>query len=153
MNVKKALSFSALGLLLVAGHEGFSSKPYKDTGGITTNGFGNTLIEPTKEVTVQKALQDLKENTTMTGRAVSRCLTAEVTQGQYDAYVSFAYNVGVNAFCKSTMLRLANQGDRIGSCNQFDRWMYVAGRDCRIKSNNCSGIAKRREDEKQLCLS
>jgi lysozyme len=153
LNLKKGLSLSALGLLLIAGHEGFSSKPYKDTGGVVTNGFGNATITPSKSVTVVEALGDLKENTTMTGRGVSRCLTAEVTQGQYDAYVSFAYNVGVNAFCKSTMLKLANQGDKVGSCNQFDRWTYVAGRDCKIKSNNCSGIAKRREDEKQLCLS
>ena len=76
-----------------------------------------------------------------------------MTQGQYDAYVSFAYNVGINAFCKSTMVKLANQGDKVGSCNQFDRWVYVAGKDCRIAKNNCRGIAKRRAEEKALCLS
>ena len=51
------------------------------------------------------------------------------------------------------MAKLANQGDRVGSCNQFDRWVYVAGKDCRIASSNCRGIAKRRAEEKALCLS
>ena len=150
---KKILGLSAVGLMLIATHEGFSPIPYKDTGGVVTNGFGNATISPSKKVTVVEALSDLKLNTSATGKRVNNCLTADVTQGQYDAYISFAYNVGTTAFCKSTMLKLANEGDREGSCNQFDRWMYVAGKDCKIKSSNCAGIYKRRAEEKQLCLS
>jgi GH24 family phage-related lysozyme (muramidase) len=104
-------------------------------------------------VTVIEALGDLKLNTSSTGKRVNKCLTAEVTQGQYDSYISFAYNVGSTAFCKSTMAKLANEGDREGSCAQFDRWMFVAGKDCKIKASNCGGILKRREAEKELCLS
>lgn len=152
-NLKRGLGFSAIGLIMLAMHEGYSEKPYKDTGGVVTNGFGNATITPSKPVTVIEALADLKDNTKATGEAVSKCVTAEMTQGQFDAYVSFAYNVGTNAFCKSTMVKLANAGDKVGSCNQFDRWMFVAGKDCRIKANNCSGIAKRRKEEKELCLS
>ena len=150
---KKILGLSAVGLMLIATYEGYSPEPYKDTGGVVTNGFGNATINPSKKVTVVEALGDLKLNTSSTGKRVNKCLTADVTQGQYDAYISFAYNVGSTAFCKSTMLKLANEGDRVGSCNQFDRWMYVAGKDCKIKSSNCSGIVKRREAEKDLCLS
>lgn len=150
---KKALGFSAAGLIMLAMHEGYSHKPYKDTGGVVTNGFGNATLSPNRTVTVIDALTDLQVNTQKTGEAVSKCITAEITQGQYDAYVSFAYNVGVNAFCKSTMAKFANQGDKVASCNQFDRWVYVAGKDCRIASSNCRGIAKRRAEEKALCLS
>jgi GH24 family phage-related lysozyme (muramidase) len=150
---KSILSFSAAGLIMLAAHEGFSSKPYLDTGGVLTNGFGNATINPSKSVTVVEALEDLKANTSSTGKAVSRCVTWPITQGQYDAYVSIAYNVGTNAFCKSTMAKLANAGDRVGSCNQFNRWTFVAGKDCNIKSSNCSGIVKRRKEEKDLCLS
>lgn len=150
---KGALALSASGLLMIAMHEGFSSEPYKDVGGVVTNGFGNATRNPNKTVTVNEALIDLKENTNETGLGISKCITAPMTQGQYDAYVSFAYNVGVNAFCKSTMARLANAGDKISSCNQFDRWVYVAGKDCRIKANKCSGIVNRRKEEKTLCLS
>lgn len=153
MSFKKALGFSAAGLIMLAMHEGYSPTPYKDTGGVVTNGFGNATINPNKNVTVIEALTDLQANTHKTGEGVARCVTAELTQGQYDAYVSFAYNVGINAFCKSTMAKFANQGDKVASCNQFDRWVYVAGKDCRIRANNCYGIAKRRAEEKALCLS
>lgn len=154
INFKKfAVGLSAGGLLLIATHEGFSPTPYKDTAGVITNGFGNATRSPHKSVTVVEALSDLKANTSTAGEAVSRCITAEMTQGQYDAYVSLAYNVGTHAFCKSTMAKLANQGDKVASCNQFDRWMFVAGKDCRIASSNCRGIAKRRAEEKALCLS
>ena len=148
-----AVALSAAGLLLIAMHEGFSPTPYKDTGGVVTNGFGNATISPNRNVTVTQALEDLKVNASRAGQAVLDCVHTPMTQGQYDAYVSFAYNVGVSKFCKSTMAKKANQGDLVGSCNEFDRWMFVAGRDCRIKSSNCGGIAKRREDEKKLCLS
>lgn len=150
---KTLLTLSAAGLLLIATHEGFSSKPYKDTGGVITNGFGNATITPNKSVTVVEALEDLKTNTSVAGKAVTKCVTWPITQGQYDAYTSFAYNVGTGAFCKSTMAKKANQGDRVGSCNEFSKWTYVAGKDCKIKANKCSGIAKRREEEKTLCLS
>lgn len=153
MNLKRGLGLSAIGLIMIAMHEGYSPTPYKDTGGVVTNGFGNATISPNKPVSVVEALSDLRLNTESAGQGVSRCVTAEMTQGQYDAYVSFAYNVGINAFCKSTMVKLANQGDKVGSCNQFDRWVYVAGKDCRIAKNNCRGIAKRRAEEKALCLS
>lgn len=152
-NFKKALGFSAAGLIMLAMHEGYSPKPYKDTGGVVTNGFGNATLSPNRTVTVVEALTDLQTNTQKTGEGISKCITAELTQGQYDAYVSFAYNVGVDRFCKSTMAKLANQGDKVGSCNQLDRWMFVAGKDCRIASSNCRGIAKRRAEEKALCLS
>lgn len=150
---KGALALSAGGLLLIASNEGFSPSPYKDTGGIVTNGFGNTTINPSKNVTVTEALSDLNQNTTKTSQGVMSCVTSPITQGQLDAYVSFAYNVGVGAFCKSTMAKLANQGEKVASCNQFDRWVYVAGKDCRIAKNNCGGIVKRRTQEKNLCLS
>jgi lysozyme len=153
-NVTKSIvGLSAAGLLLIATHEGFSSKPYKDTGGVITNGFGNATINPSKNVTVVEALEDLKINTSVAGKAVAKCVRSDITQGQYDAYTSLAFNVGTGAFCKSTMAKLANAGDKIGSCNQFDRWTFVAGKDCKIKANNCAGIAKRRKEEKDLCLS
>lgn len=153
-NLTKGLAaLSASGLLMIAMNEGFSPTPYKDTGGVVTNGFGNASINPQKPVTVVEALTDLQENTQKVGQGVQKCLTTPVTQGQYDAYVSFAYNVGVSAFCKSTMAKKANIGDRYGSCAEFDKWVYVARKDCKIKSNNCGGIVKRRSEEKKLCLS
>jgi lysozyme len=149
---KGAAAFSAAGLIALAAHEGFSSKPYLDTGGIWTNGFGNTRIEPEKTVTVEKGLQDLRTNIQLFERKVQSCITQPMSQGNLDAFVSFSYNVGGNAFCSSTMAKKFNAGDSAGACQEFMRWVYVAGKDCRIKANNCSGIVKRREAERDMCL-
>jgi len=155
MNNKKVIAsaiFSAAGLILLAIHEGFSPTPYIDTGGVITNGFGNANRDAHKTVTVVQALEDLKINASSAGQAVSKCVLTTMTQNQYDAYVSFAYNIGNRAFCNSTMVRKANAGDAVGSCNEFKRWQFVAGKDCRIASSNCSGIVKRRKAELALCL-
>ena len=143
---------SATGLIFLASQESFSPIPYKDTKGIITNGFGNATITPNQKVTVPKALEDLKQNTTDAGKAVSSCITSSLTQNQYDAFVSLAYNVGSYSFCKSTIVKKANDGDLIGACNEFKRWTFVGGKDCKIKENKCYGIYKRREAERQLCL-
>jgi lysozyme len=148
-----ALIFSASALIMLATNEGFNPNPYKDTGGVITNGFGNSTIDPHKTVSVTKALSDLEINTSKIGSEIKKCITSPITQGQYDAFVSFSYNVGSNAFCKSTMAKKANAGDLVGSCNEFKRWTYVAGKDCREPSNNCLGIVNRRKKEYELCLS
>ena len=147
------LSLSASGLIFLASQESYSPVPYKDTKGIITNGFGNASITPNQKVTVPKALEDLKQNTSEAGKAVSSCVMSRITQNQYDAFVSLAYNVGSYSFCKSTIVKKANQDDLIGACEEFKRWTFVGGKDCKIKSNNCYGIYKRREAERQLCLS
>jgi len=147
------LSLSASGLIFLASQESYSPVPYKDTKGIITNGFGNASITPNQKVTVPKALEDLKQNTSEAGKAVSSCVMSRITQNQYDAFVSLAYNVGSYSFCKSTIVKKANAGDLIGACEEFKRWTFVGGKDCKIKSNKCYGIYKRREAERQLCLS
>jgi lysozyme len=149
---KSALALSATGLIALAAHEGFSGKPYLDTGGIWTNGFGNTRIDPEKTVTVEKGLADLRTNIQVFERKVQSCITRPMSQGNLDAFVSFSFNVGGNAFCGSTMAKKFNAGDTPGACQEFMRWVYVAGKDCRIKANNCYGIVKRREAERDTCL-
>lgn len=146
------LSLSSAGLLFLASQENFSQVPYKDTRGVVTNGFGNASINPNQKVTVIKALSDLQQNTSEAGQAVAKCVTAPLTQNQYDSFVSLAFNVGSNSFCKSTLVKKANSNDLVGSCNEFNKWVFVDGKDCRIKSNNCYGIVKRRIAERELCL-
>jgi len=146
------LSLSAAGLIFLATQESYSPVPYKDARGIITNGFGNAFITPNQKVTVPKALDDLKDNALKAEDAVKSCVTSKITQNQFDAFVSLTFNVGGYAFCKSTIVKKANEGDLIGACNEFKRWTFVDGKDCSIKSNNCYGIYKRRESERQLCL-
>jgi lysozyme len=80
-----------------------------------------------------------------------RCITAPVAQHEYDAVVAWAYNVGTGAACRSTLVRKLNAGDYAGACAEFSRWTYFQGRDCRNPANRCSGLVKRRADERAKC--
>jgi lysozyme len=138
-------ALSATGLILIAIMEGFSPTPYKDAVGIPTDGFGNTH-NVGKNKTVPQHLEQLNRNATVAGLAVSRCITKPMTQGNYDAFVSFTFNVGEGAFCKSTLVKKFNAGDTAGACNELTRWVYAGGK-------KLPGLVARREKEKELCLS
>jgi lysozyme len=142
MNKWKALS--AVGLIAIALHEGWSDKPYLDVAGIWTNGFGNTHNAQQK-VTVPQGLEQLGSNVKDAEDAVNRCVTSYISQQTFDAFVSFAYNVGGNAFCKSTMVRKFNAGDKHAACNELQRWTYAGGKKQK-------GLVARREKERKMCL-
>ncbi len=73
-------------------------------------------------------------------------VTTPINQSQFDALVSLAFNIGVNALAKSTLLKLLNNKDYAGAASQFGRWVYA-------NKKRLPGLVKRREDEKQLFLS
>jgi lysozyme len=144
---RNAVALSAAGLVALASWESFRSQPYLDIGGVWTDGFGNTNnVVPGKSVTVEQALDTLLKNVKTAEQAVNTCITKPMTQGQYDAFVKFTYNVGNDAFCKSTLVKKFNAGDSQGACDQLMRWVYVKG----VKVN---GLVNRREAERKLCLS
>jgi lysozyme len=144
---RNAVALSAAGLVALASWESFRSKPYLDIGGVWTDGFGNTNnVVPGKAVTVEQALDTLLKNVKIAETAVNTCITKPMTQGQYDAFVKFTYNVGNDAFCKSTLVKKFNAGDPKGACDELLRWVYVKG----VKVN---GLVNRRKAEHQLCLS
>ena len=144
---RTAISLSAAGLIALASWEGFESKPYKDIGGVWTDGFGNTnQVVPNKPVTVPQALDRLNKNVNEFETTVNRCITQPMTQGQFDAFVKFSFNVGSGAFCKSTLVKKFNTGDSVGACNELRRWVYVKGK-------RVQGLVNRREAERTLCLS
>jgi len=142
-----AIALSAAGLVALASWEAFRSEPYRDIGGVWTDGFGNTNnVNPSKSVSVPQALNQLLINVRSAEGAVNTCITKPMTQGEYDAFVKFTFNVGNRAFCNSTLVRKFNAGDNVGACNELMRWVYVKG----VKVN---GLVNRRESEKKLCLS
>jgi lysozyme len=144
---KKVVTFSAAGLIALATWEGFESNPYKDIGGVWTDGFGNTnQVVPNKVLTVPQALDRLNKNVNEFEATVNRCITQPTTQGQYDAFVKFSFNVGSNAFCKSTLVKKFNSGDSAGACNELSKWVFVKGR-------RVQGLVNRREAERSMCLS
>lgn len=110
--------------------EGLKLKPYLDTKNVPTIGIGNTFYLDGKKVTMQDKPLTLREAVKL-GRIVSdnfakevfSLLKKEVNQNQFNALVSLAYNIGINAFEKSTVLKLVNiNPDDLSIKNAFMMW-------------------------------
>lgn len=76
---------------------------------------------------------------------MSKYVKVKLTQNQFDALVSFVYNVGVGAFRTSTLLRKLNNGDYVGAAAEFKRWKFGGGKEL-------PGLVRRRKAEEQLFL-
>lgn len=72
------------------------------------------------------------------------CIKTPLADNQKAAFLSFAFNVGNGAFCKSTLVRKANAGDLMGACAELSRWTMAGGREL-------PGLVKRRAAERALC--
>ena len=141
------LSLSAVGLLTIAKWEGFSDKAYIPVpGDVPTIGFGSTEgVKMGDTITVPKAIERLYRDTEKAESAIGRCVKVPLSQGEFDAFTSFAFNVGTEAFCSSTLVKKLNQGDYAGACAELKRWVYVDGR-------KVQGLVTRREAEFRLCM-
>lgn len=141
------LSLSAVGLLTIAKWEGFSDHAYIPVpGDVPTIGFGSTEgVKMGDTITVSKAIERLYRDTGKAESAIGRCVKVPLAQCEYDAFTSFAFNVGTEAFCSSTLVKKLNAGDYSGACQELKRWVYVDGR-------RVQGLVNRREAEYRLCM-
>ena len=142
-----ALSVSAATLVGIALYEGYRGDAYIPVkGDVPTIGFGATSgVKIGDKTTPERALVTLLADVNSHSEGIKRCIHVPLYQHEFDAYSSFAYNVGVGAFCKSTLNRKLNSGDYVGACNELKRWVYAGGR-------KLPGLVKRREQERRLCL-
>jgi lysozyme len=136
------------GINLIKKFEGFSSVPYLCPAGKWTIGYGWTLgvnkdSKPITETEATKLLADGLENYE-TG--VLDCVDVDLQQCEFDALVSFAYNLGVHALRGSTLLKRLNEGKYEEAADQFLRWNKASG-------NVLAGLTKRREAERELFLN
>jgi lysozyme len=84
---------------------------------------------------------------------MARCVPGEMPDSVVKAFGHLSYNIGPDAFCRSTAARLLNEGRFREACHQIPRWRFIGSKDCAIKANKCGGIPRRREWEHKLCLS
>lgn len=147
----KATNTSSAGLALIKKYEGFRSKPYKCPAGVWTIGYGatyypdGTKVRPTDPAIDEAHATILLENMLKTyEKAVDSYTRDDITQNQFDALVSFAYNLGTNALKNSTLLKKVNAKPYDPAIEyEFGKWVRAAGKVL-------PGLVRRRREEAQL---
>ena len=104
--------------------EGVRLKAYKDTKGIWTIGVGHTGPEVVQGLvwTREQVMDAFNKDVAWAEDAVNKYVTVPLTQNQFDALVSFTFNVGETQFKRSTLVKKLNVGDYEGAAREFDRW-------------------------------
>lgn len=145
---------------LIKRFEGFSEKAYLCPAGVLTIGYGHTGIDvmPGQRVTKEQAGRTLKADVEKFADIVNKAVTHKITQGQFDALVSFCFNLGpgragvkdgfvtLKSGAPSTLLRKTNAGDKEGAAAEFMKWTKAGGVELK-------GLVARRAAEKDLYLS
>lgn len=132
---------------MIAGFEGFSAVAYQDGGGIWTCGYGHTAgVKDGDTCTKDQAQEWLAEDVQNAENAVNTYVTVPLTQNQFDALVSFTYNVGAGSLQHSTLLKLLNAGENMGAASQFLAWNHINGQLSK-------GLMARRVAERNLFMT
>lgn len=149
------MRLSHQGLELIKRFEGLSLKAYKDAVGVPTIGYGHILgVKMGTEITALEAEELLKQDVSHFEQGVSRLineLDINITQPQFDALVSFAFNLGLGNLKKSTLLKklyLMKQGDKLSMqavAKEFLRWNKAGGKVLQ-------GLVNRRQAESDSFL-
>ena len=139
---------NAAGLALLKSFEGLRLKAYRCPAGVWTIGYGTTAnVREGQVITEQQAEGFLKADLAKFEAGVERLLAgATVNENMFSACVSLAYNIGLNAFAGSTVLKRIKLGNKIGAANAFEMWVRGGGKIL-------PGLVRRREAERKLFLS
>lgn len=150
----KITKLSQKGLELIKQFEGLKLKPYLCPANIATVGYGNTYYpDGTKvkvtdpAITKERAEELLKHLVVSYEKAVDSFCRDDISQNQFDALVSFAYNVGVGNLQKSTLIKKVNANPKdVTIADEFMKWNKAAGRVL-------AGLTRRRQAEANLYFS
>lgn len=153
------MQLSSKGMDLLAQFEGFSSKPYQDSVGVWTIGYGNTYYISGKRVTANDPHLTRSQAHDLKKAIVNRDFTPSVNlalapaikkgwvnQAMFDACISLAYNIGVKGFANSSIAKKLNAGDKQGAANAFLLYNKAGGKVLQ-------GLVNRRNAERKLFLS
>jgi len=142
---------SKQGLDLICRFEGFSPVIYICPAGYPTIGYGHLITEANKErfldgVDEDEALELLRSDVGKAERAVLRLIAVPLTQGQFDALVSFTFNLGSGALQRSTLRRKVNREEHDDVPAELMKWVWAGGRKLK-------GLVKRRAAEATIYAS
>jgi len=150
----KITKVSEKGISLIKAHEGLRLKPYLCPANVATIGYGNTFYEDGKKVnlkdsmiTESRAVELLKFTLNKFEQYVDSYCVDTITQNQFDALVSFCFNLGPANLKNSTLLKKVNKDPNDPTIRQeFMKWTKAGGRTLK-------GLVKRRESEADLYFS
>lgn len=153
--LKKLGALTAAGVLLcglVATYEGLRTKAYLDPVGIPTICYGETYGVRLGQIKTRQECDEMLLGSLAKHEAgMRKCMDDPdgLAIEPYIAFLDFSYNVGVGAFCQSTLLRYLNHGDIEDACKELLKWTKakVAG-----KMITLNGLVKRRQAEYELCM-
>lgn len=142
---------SQSGINMIKSHEGLRLRAYQCPAGVWTIGYGSTYaVTQGLEISEADAEGRLRRDLRTAERAADRLVQVDLSQGQFDALVSFTFNLGAGALESSTLLRKLNAGDYEGAQAEFPRW-----RNARVNGvlTPLPGLVRRRADEAALFAS
>ncbi len=139
---------SEKGFDLIRKYEGLQLAAYVCPGGKLTIGYGHTGPDVTKgrKIDAEEANALLEHDVQRFERAVNELVTVPMTQGMFDALISFSFNLGAGSLKNSTLLKKLNSDDREAAANEFLRWNKAMGKVL-------AGLTARRESERELFLA
>ncbi len=145
---------SAAGLALIRRWEGFRAAPYRDAAGVPTIGYGTIRYEDDSPVTLaDPPIAEARAEALLLAHvarqacpSVLRLIAVPLSDPQYDALVSFTYNLGGGTLQASTLRRKVNRGEDAGAAAEFPRWCWAGGQ-------RLEGLRRRRQAEAALYLS
>ena len=139
------------GLALIKQFEGLRLDAYICPAGVPTIGYGTTKVngqsvKVPSTITESQANNYLQSDVKTFEQAVNSAVTVPVTQNQFDALVSFTYNLGPGNLRSSTLLKKLNAKDYAGAADEFPKWNKSGGKEL-------AGLTRRRNAERDLFLS
>ena len=139
---------SEKGFDLIRKYEGLQLAAYVCPGGKLTIGYGHTGPDVTKgrKIDAEEANALLEHDVQRFERGVNELVTVPMTQGMFDALISFSFNLGAGSLKNSTLLKKLNSDDREAAANEFLRWNKAMGKVL-------AGLTARRESERELFLA
>ncbi|ECK7391395.1 lysozyme [Salmonella enterica subsp. enterica] len=134
------------GRAFIRAREGVKLAAYQDGGGVWTIGYGHTRgVKQGQVINHEQADEFLNNDLRQVESCISERVTVALNQNQFDALVSFVFNVGRQAFSDSTLLKKLNEGNYRAAADQFTRWVYD-------NDQFVQGLYNRRVAERDLFL-
>ncbi|ENI4693172.1 lysozyme [Salmonella enterica] len=135
------------GRAFIRAREGVKLAAYQDGGGVWTIGYGHTRgVKQGQVINHEQADEFLDSDLRQVESCISERVIVPLNQNQFDALVSFVFNVGRQAFSDSTLLKKLNEGNYRAAADQFTRWVYD-------NDKFVQGLYNRRVAERDLFLS